>query len=51
MIRFLIIISIISILFIVAAQEIGKTGKLASRPLFRDPVHDGAAAALFRWLN
>ena len=49
MIRFLITIYIFSILFISYAQEIDKTGKIASKPLFRDPIYDGAADPVVFW--
>lgn len=47
--RLLIIISVFSMLFIGCAHETAKTGKLASKPLFRDPVHDGAADPTVVW--
>lgn len=46
--RFLIII-FLSALFIGSAQEIDKTGKVASKPLYRDPVYDGAADPVVIW--
>src|SRR3990170_335634 len=49
MIRFLITIFTFSILFISCVQEIGKTGKIASKPLFRDPIYDGAADPVVIW--
>ena len=48
MLRFLIII-FFSGLFICNAQEIDKKGKLASKPLFRVPVYDGAADPTVIW--
>jgi len=48
MIRFLITI-LFSVLFIGSAQENNKTGKIASKPLFRDPIYDGAADPVVIW--
>jgi len=42
-VRFLIIVSLFSVFFNSYAQENNGTGKVASKPLFRDPVYDGAA--------
>ena len=47
-VTFLIIISF-SVLFFGSTQEIDKTGKIASKPLFRDPVYDGAADPVVIW--
>jgi len=49
MIRLLITTSIFSILLISCAQKTETTGKVASRPLFRDPVYDGAADPVVIW--
>ena len=49
MIRYLLTIFILSILFVSCTQEIEKTGKIASKPLFRDPVYDGAADPTIIW--
>ena len=48
MISFLIAI-FISVLPADYAQEINKTGSIASKPLFRDPVYDGAADPVVIW--
>lgn len=48
MIRFLLTL-FFSALFIGFAQETGNSGKLASKPLFRDPVYDGAADPVIIW--
>jgi beta-xylosidase len=48
MIRFLTII-FFSILFVGLVQNSGKTDKLASKPLFRDPIYDGAADPVVIW--
>lgn len=48
MIRFLIIVFFL-VLFLGSAQEIYKQGKIASKPLFRDPVYDGAADPIVIW--
>jgi sucrose-6-phosphate hydrolase SacC (GH32 family) len=48
MICFLIIISF-SVLFTGYAQEVDRTGKIASKPLFRDPIYDGAADPVVIW--
>jgi sucrose-6-phosphate hydrolase SacC (GH32 family) len=48
MLRFLVII-FFSALFIGHAQEIDKKGKIAPKPLFRDPVYDGAADPTIIW--
>ena len=48
MIRLLITTSIFSILFS-CAQKTETTGKVASKPLFRDPVYDGAADPVVIW--
>ncbi len=48
MLRFFIII-FFSALFISHAQEIYSKGKIASKPLFRDPVYDGAADPTIIW--
>ena len=48
MIRFLIVI-FFSVLFIGGTQGIDKTGKIASKPLFRDPIYDGAADPVVIW--
>lgn len=46
---FLVTIHILSIGFISCAQKINKAGKLASKPLFRDPIYDGAADPTVIW--
>ncbi|MEJ2614902.1 MAG: hypothetical protein P8Z35_08090, partial [Ignavibacteriaceae bacterium] len=38
-----------SVLFLGSIQEIHKKGKLAPKPLFRDPVYDGAADPTVIW--
>jgi hypothetical protein len=48
MISFLITI-LFSVLFIASTLEIDKTGKRASKPLFRDPIYDGAADPAVIW--
>jgi hypothetical protein len=47
-IRFFSII-FLSVLFIGGTQETDKTGKRAPRPLFRDPIYDGAADPVVIW--
>lgn len=49
MIRYFITISIFSILFICCTQETGDTGSMAPKPLYRDPVFDGAADPVVIW--
>lgn len=49
MIRFPITIFILSITFISYTQEVGKTGKVAPKPLFRDPIYEGAADPVVIW--
>ena len=46
---FLIAIYILSIGFTGYAQEINREGKPASKPLYRDPVYDGAADPTIIW--
>ncbi|RPI02697.1 MAG: glycosyl hydrolase, partial [Ignavibacteriae bacterium] len=46
--RFFIII-LFSVLFIGGTPETDKTGKRASKPLFRDPMYDGAADPVVIW--
>jgi sucrose-6-phosphate hydrolase SacC (GH32 family) len=43
------IITFFSVLFLGGTQEIHKKGKLAPKPLFRDPVYDGAADPTVIW--
>ncbi len=45
----LLIIFFFSALIIGHAQKIDKSGKLASKPLYRDPVYDGAADPVVIW--
>ena len=49
MIRFLLTISMLSILLSGCAREIDTNGKEAPKPLFRDPVYDGAADPVVIW--
>ena len=49
MIRSIIIIFIFSLLFIYCTQETIKTSKTASKPLYRDPIYDGAADPVIIW--
>lgn len=49
MLRSFITISLFSILFIGCTMEIGNSGRLASKPLYRDPVYDGAADPVVIW--
>jgi hypothetical protein len=49
MIRSFIIIHLFSILFIYCTQEINKTSKIVSKPLYRDPIYDGAADPVVIW--
>lgn len=49
MIHFLITIFIFSITVISYSQKTDKTGKPASKPLFRDPIYDGAADPVVIW--
>lgn len=46
MIRYLVIIFLSSVLLTSFMQE---SGKIASKPLFRDPVYDGAANPVVIW--
>jgi hypothetical protein len=46
---FFVIIFILSATFIGYTQEFGKKGKISSKPLFRDPVYDGAADPVVIW--
>ncbi|MGA3287007.1 MAG: family 43 glycosylhydrolase [Bacteroidota bacterium] len=43
------IIIIFSVLFLGGTQEIDKKGKIAPKPLFRDPIYDGAADPVVIW--
>ena len=49
MVRSFIIIFMFSMLFVNYAQETGHKGKLAPKPLFRDPIYDGAADPVIIW--
>jgi sucrose-6-phosphate hydrolase SacC (GH32 family) len=48
LIPFLVTIFIL-LTFISYSQEAGKPGKIASKPLFRDPIYDGAADPVVIW--
>ena len=49
MIRSFIIIFMFSLLFVNCTRETNQTGKIASKPLFRDPIYDGAADPVVIW--
>jgi len=49
MIRFLITISILLIMLIGCVREIETRGKVASKPLFRDPIYDGTTDPVIIW--
>ena len=49
MIRSMIAVFIFSVLFIGCTHEINKTGEIAPKPLYRDPIYDGAADPAVIW--
>ncbi|MEJ2544043.1 MAG: family 43 glycosylhydrolase [Calditrichaceae bacterium] len=49
MIRSLIVFFIFSVIFISCDQDKTETGKMASKPLYRDPIYDGAADPVVIW--
>ena len=49
MTRALIAFFMVSIFFVNCTQEISSTRKIAPKPLYRDPIHDGAADPVVIW--